>query len=470
MKYKAFSVFMILALMAALLGFTTSAKAAAYGTNFTTSITYQNVGSGPATISLDFYSQANGTPINITLPALAANAGSSLFVGSISQVSSGFKGSAVMSSDQPLVATLVQVPPNGSVVTSRPLSNSFSGGAASVLVPTALKNMFGYTSMISIQNVDTVGADLTVEMIPVSGTTITDTVTNLPSGAAKYYDMGTFITGATFNGSVRVTAKKTGTSTPGSIVGTSLETGTTGNLAYAFEGATEFSNKVYMPSAFCRWLASQYYSYYAVQNVGTSPIDFTVTYSNGNSESYLAIAGGAKVSVSGCGKTNNLNPNGFIGSAIITATGPVAAMGKIQNSAGLATAFLGFNNAGSKIALPYIRWTTSQWTNGVRQRSYLAIQNIGAADLASGAVTVKYYDKDGNLKGTHNLGAIAVGAKVNSDASTAGALTSGEFGYYGTAYGGSAVVEGPSGSNLAVVVRVQSVSSGEDYNGFTIAP
>ena len=473
MKYKAFALLTVLALLAALVGVTTPAKAAGYGTNFTTSITYQNVGTADANVALDFYSAESGTAIPITLPVLAANAGSSLFVGSLAQVSSGFKGSAVMSSDQPLVATLVQVPPNGSVVKSRPLSNSSAGGASSVLVPTVIKNMFGYTSVVSIQNVDTVGADLTVEFIPVGASIFSVTVTNLPSGAAKYYDMGSFSNpsiGANFNGSMRVTAKKTGTTTAGSIVATSLEAGTANNFAYAFEGATQFANKVYMPSAFCRWIGASYMSYYAVQNVGTSPIDITVTYSNSNTETYSNVAGGAKVSISGCGASNTLNPTGFIGSAVLTATGNIAAMAKIQNNAGLATAFLGFNSAGNKIALPYARWTTSQWNNGVRQRSYLAIQNIGTTDLASGAVTVKYYDKDGLLKGTHTLGAIPVAGKVNSDPTLANALTSGEFGYYGTAFGGSAVVEGPGGSSLAVVVRVQSINSGEDYNGFTVAP
>jgi hypothetical protein len=466
MKNKVFVGFLVLAMLMAILGNVGSVSAAGYGTAFVTAVTYQNVGTGPATINLSFYASENGTAIPIPPLTLAKNAGSSLGIGSLSQVSSGFKGSAVMSSDQPLVAVLVQVPPSGGAVTSRPLSSGFSGGSASLRVPTALKNQFGYTSTISIQNTDSVPNNLSVDFVPVSGTTIHKDVTALPAGAAKYYDLGTSdpIAAATFSGSVVVKATRTTGGGDGQVVATSLEAGTSNNFAYAFEGATQFSTKVYMPSAFCRYDASQYYSYYAVQNTDTGPVNVTVTYSNGHADPVQTIQPGAKFSFSGCGISNSLNPNGFIGSATITATGKIAAIAKIQNNSGLATAFLGFVDGASKISAPYVRWTETGWTNGSRQRAFLAIQNIGAADLPANSVTVKYFDKDGNLKGTHTIStAIAVGGKVNSNPTNANAGT--EFGYSGTQFGGGAVIEGPAGSKLAVVVRVQGISSGEDYNG-----
>jgi len=466
------SIIVALTLFSLLASVVSPVKAAAYGTNFTTSITYQNIGNGTATITLDFYNTETSTPITITLPPLAANAGSSIYVGSLSTVSSGFKGSAVMSSDQPLVATLVQVPSTGSPVRSRPLSNSFAQGSSAVRIPTVLKNTFGYTSIISIQNVDSVGADLTVEFVPVSGTPFTVTVTNLPPGSAKYYDMGNFShpnIGSTFNGSLRITARKTGTSNPGSIVATSLELGTSNNNAYAFEGITVASDTVYMPSALCKYYNGMN-SFYAVQNVSDFPVDITVSYSNGNSETVTGIAPGAKYSFKGCGDSGTLNPPLFIGSATITASagGQIAAMAKIQGNS-VATAFPGFTSGSQYVALPYVRWTDSQWANGARQRTYLAIQNIGSTDLASGEVKVYYFDKNGVSKGVHTLGAIPKGGKVNSTAKDASSSNT-EFGYYsdGT-FGGSAIVAGPAGSQLAVIARVQSISTGEDYNGFPIS-
>lgn len=472
MKNKILAIVVILAVMVSWGGVAAPVKAAAYGVSFTTSITYQNVGSATANILIDFYNSETSTAIPITMTPLPANAASSVFVGSLSSITAGFKGSAVMSSDQPLVATLVQVPPNSSPVKTRPLSNSFMSGASTVVVPTVVKNTFGYTSVVSIQNVDTVGADLTVEFVPVGGSSFSVNVTNLPAGSAKYYDMGTFSNpniGSAFNGSMRIVAKKTGTATPGAVVASSLEMGVTKNVAYAFEGINLAANKVFMPSALCNYYGGMN-SFYAVQNVGTSAIDITVTYSNGQTETATNVLGGAKYSFNGCGASGTLNPALFIGSATITASasGQIAAVAKIQGNS-VATAFPGFISGARFTALPYVRWTDSQWNSGARQRTYLAIQNIGSTDLAAGDVKVYYFDKNGASLGVHSLGAITVGAKVNSNAKDASASNT-EFGYYldGT-FGGSAVVAGPAGSELAVIARVQSISTGEDYSGFPIS-
>jgi len=471
MKTKLMSIIVILLLVTALAGYQTPVQAAAYGSAFVTSITYQNVGNGAATVSLSFYQQASGTPIVITRPSLPAGAGTSLYVGGVSEIASGFLGSAVMSSDQPLVATLVQI--GSGTVKNRPLTSGFSGGASYVLIPTVLKNTFGFHSMFSVQNVDAVGADITLTFVPVSGAPIPYTITNLPSGSAKFIDMGNFptIAAATFNGSVKINAVQTGTSTPGAVVASSMELEIAGDRAYAFEGAAESATKIYMPSALCNFGPNANTSTaYAVQNTATVPVDVTVNYSNGHADGPYTLAAGAKRSFDGCAASN---PVGFIGSATVTATGGnIVAVGKVYGG-GLSTAFLGFPNGGSKVSLPYIRWTEAHWLDGIRQRAYIAIQNVGTTALAAGAVTVKYYDKNGVLVGTHTLGAIAAAGKVNSNPTNIGAAGN-EFGAYPDgSYGGAAIVEGPAGSQLAVVVRITTYigggnSVGEDYQGVTI--
>ena len=463
MKVKFASIVLVLTL---LLGgvFTSKVEAGAYDTQFTTSITYQNVGSGPATISLMFYAENSATGIPITLPDLAPLAGTSIYVGSIGDIVAGFKGSAVMSSSQPIVSTLVQVPKAGSGVAVRPMSNGFSSGAGYVLVPTVLKATFGSNSIVSVQNVDAVAADFELIFVPVSGAPITVNTDNVPSQSTKYYDLGAMSAiPAGFNGSLQVYATKDGTANPANVVASALELNITGVGAYAFEGASDFSTTIYMPSALCKFNGVQTSSY-AVQNTTASSVNVTVTYAAGGTAGPVALAAGAKQSFNAC----DVNTDGYIGSAVITATGDIVAMGKVFGG-GLSTAFLGFNNGASKVAMPYVRWTTDHWFDGTRQRAYIAIQNVGSA-LPAGAVTVKYYDKTGALVGTDTLGAIAAGGKVNSNAGNVGAA---EFGYYtdGT-FGGSAVVEGPAGSQLAVIVRVQSRvganSVAEDYSGITI--
>lgn len=484
MKFKAFALVTVLALVLALFGAASPASAAAYGTQFVTSITYMNVGTGPASITLTFYATESSTPILINLTGvgtslpsgLAANAGASIYVGSVGSVAAGFKGSAVMSSDQPLAATMVQVPPAAGAVKNRPLSNGFSGGGAYVLIPTALKGLADTNSVLSIQNVDTVGADLSVKFVPVSGSPVTKTFSNLPAGSAKYYDLGTMAgdLGATFNGSVQITAVKTGTATPGSVVATSLEAnyGTTAsqNNVYAFEGIAVATDTIYMPSAFCN-NPGGIYSAYAIQNTGAAPIDIKVTYSNGNNETKAAVGPGAKVSLNGCGSSGSLNAAGWYGSATVTtvpAGGTIAGIAKIYGN-GLSTAFVGVSEGSTKLYLPYVRYTTAHWADGTKQRTFIAVQNVGSSALAAGDVTVKFYDKDGLLVGTDTLGAIAVGGKLSSNPSKLGAVAA-EFGYAAAGTGGAAVVEGPAGSKLAVIARVQTSTGGtttvgEDYNG-----
>jgi hypothetical protein len=79
-------------------------------------------------------------------------------------------------------------------------------------------------------------------------------------------------------------------------------------------------------------------------------------------------------------------------------------------------------------------------------------------------------DRDGNTLGTHVIPfSFAPGEKRNSNPSSAGLV---EFGCYNSCnqFGGSAIVEGPAGAQLAVIARNTlyinaSLSANEDYNG-----
>lgn len=475
MKARLFSIIAILSLMLAAFGLTIPVKAAAYGTSFVTSITYQNIDTAATTsIQIEFYPENSSTPIVISRPNLDPNAGTSVYVGGLGDLGTSFKGSAVLMSDRKLAATLVQIAPSGSPVKNRPLSNGFSGGSDYVLVPTVLKNTFNETSIVTIQNVDTSAADITLTFVPVGGgSNIVSTISNLPPGAAKYVDLGSWgdISASSFNGSLKINAVKNGTITPGSVVATSLEASITTNDVFAFEGATSSAPTIYMPSAQCKFgPGSNTNTAYAVQNTSGGDVQVAVNYSNGHVDGPYTLASGAKRSFDGCAASN---PAGYSGSATITSTGgDIVAVGKVYGG-GLSTGFLGFTSGFEKVALPYVRWTESHWTDGTRQRAYIAIQNVGGSDLAAGQVTVKYYDKNGTLVGTDTMGAIPVGGKVNSMPRNIGPAGY-EFGAYSDgSFGGSAIVQGPSGSQLAVVVRIATYATsttmyGEDYTGIPV--
>jgi hypothetical protein len=465
---RTINILMIVALIIGLGAIAAPAQAAAYGTQFITSVTYQNVGTGAATINFTFYAAGSSTPITVSRPDLQPMAASSLFVGDF--IAGTFTGSGILTSNQPVVATLVQVP-QSTTVKSRPLSNAFSSGASSVRIPTVLKGLANTNSIVYIQNVDSVAADLTVSFIPTTGSTLTETITNLPSGSAKVYDMGVVasINGtpiATFNGSLVVTSKKTGTATDGLVVATSMEASTLNNYsAYAFDGFMTSGTKVYLPSAFCGFTntaVTNATTFYAVQNVSDTTATVTLTYSNGNSHPAVDILPGKKQSFDSCA----VNTPGFLGAATITSTGGnVVAIGKVV-SATLFTAYEGVVNGATKVSVPYVRYTTTNWFNGTRQRTNIAIQNVGTASIAAGALSVKFYDASGTLRGTiTNPSLIAIGGKWSTNASTIDP----EFGY-GSPTGGAAIVEAPQA--LAVIARVETYISpttvGEDYNGISI--
>lgn len=444
----------------------------AYSTSFTTAITYQNVGTGTADIVIAFYPNYNSTtPITYTPSQLAPGQSASLFIGNVSTITSGFQGSAVMSSSQPLVATLVQVPQGSSTVFVRPMTNGFTEGANVALIATFLKNQYGSHSKISIQNVDTQVNNVSIKFYNLSATQVHEITQQIQPGASLYIDAATVSAlGTSFNGSVVATAKRLDNS-DGKIVGSSVEFDITGTGAKAFESVSQGATKLYMPSALCNIYGGQNTAY-AIQNTSlTSSTNVTVTYSPGGATQTKSVGPGAKATFFTCDVTGS----NFTGSATVTSTTtPVIAVGKAYG-AGLSTAHLGSPQGSAKIALPYVRWAPdSHYLNGSRQRTYIAIQNVGTSQIPENSITLTYTDPFGHT-GTHTYNmALGVGSKFNSDATKAG-LTWFGMSETSSQYGGGVIINcSAPGCQLAAIARVQtyipssSSTAAEDYNGIPI--
>ena len=233
MKYKLFSLFVITALLTVAVG-PGVALAGAYETDFVTSITYQNIGSAATTtLNILFYeSPSDTTPLTISQPNLAKGAGTSVYVGGISGIGAGFQGTAVMAADQPLAATLVQVP-QSSTVKNRPLSNGFTSGSPTSLIATVLKNAFDTHTVFAVQNAGSTQTKATIKFINTSATTVHSFDQDLEAGAGYHVDAGSLgALGSSFNGSVVIS---TNPSTPIVSSAMELEYGS-GVGAKAFEG------------------------------------------------------------------------------------------------------------------------------------------------------------------------------------------------------------------------------------------
>jgi hypothetical protein len=473
----------------------------AYGTPFATSITYQNVGNANTTVQFSFFGEKSASPVVVSRE-IAANAGSSLFVGGLTgteALPSGFKGSAVLSASQPVVATLVQIAqPGNNPVRNRPLSNGFRESSSNVLLATVLKNRFNYNSICSIQNAESnSNIDITLRFFDADNPgnpPIELTEQNIPPGSAKYYDIASPTQFPTqfpnvFNGSATVTAVRSGGSQAAQIVGSCIEMQTNGVGTYAFEGITQGNPNMFVATALCNAFGGNSTSY-AVQNVDPSTAaNVTVTYRGINTQTNAQVTQTASATINPGAKNSfvacnaNVGDN-FSGAATISSNVPIVVIAKVFGSS-RSTAWLGEAQGSSKLALPYVRYSSdANFATGNFQRTFIAVQNV--ASSAVNNVVIEYRDKNGGLVGTHTIASIAAGEKANSNATLAtpaAGKTAADLLNFGNpesnpggGFGGAAMVVGPAGSQLIAVARVETrdtfanpnVTVAEDYNGLAI--
>ncbi len=322
---------------------------AAKGAAWQSSITVLNVDAGPATVNIDFYPGNGGSPIGFQPPAkLNAGAGTSYSLASIGTIAAGFKGSAVVYSDQRLVSTVVQfVAGNLGGRNVRPLSNGFQASDASpnYLIPTVLNNEFNTVTEFSIQNVETTSITTTVDFYAVGATTpALSKQYTIGTNEAQLVDVSTLGLAAKFNGSATVSATKRNDASPANIVATVNEYNTITANASSVEGAKGGAATVYMPIALCSLSGpGTATSSYAVQNSDVVSTSFTVQFFalDGTLKSDIGpftLEPGAKRSINGCDDAQL--GAGFNGSAIVDSRGgDVVVVGKVSGG-GLSTAFL----------------------------------------------------------------------------------------------------------------------------------
>lgn len=491
---KVLTLVVALAVLLGVFGAVEAASAAdARTASWAVSITYQNVGAGDAHVMMHFYEEGSAVPVEYDAGMLKAGAGASLYIGKVS-VDDGFRGSAVLSSGEPLVATVVQFS-NDAGFKMRLLSNGFQAAQASdnVLIASTFGNTFNRTTVFSIQNTEGEEATATVEFFGTDGLSKGSVDYDIPAYSTKYIEMDnttdTGLPSATFNGSAVVTGvlKSDGITPAGLVAGVS-ELYTDRAVAANFEGlpVAAAANTIYMATGVCDKFGLD--TFYAVQNASSSQdATITVQYYNldgtpAGSETFDPIGPGVKQSIRTC----NATVAGFTGSAVIESVGgEIVAVGKAQASASakadtknVFAIFMGENAGATKMALPFVRWAndanyTAKDNVGGKQRAYIAVQNLSGADAKFNAF---YYDKNGDLVATHVLD-IPADAKQNTNASLAGALgqngmVAGEFGYYtdGT-FGGAVIIEAHADNPTATfiaIARVQHPGAGEDYNAVAV--
>jgi hypothetical protein len=446
-------------------------------TSWSSAITYYTPSSVPGTLQVSFYAEGSSTPINAAPITLAPHKAGSLQVGTVSGVPSGFKGSAVLSSDVPVIATNVEIassPNQGQYARSIYDGMTANDAASTFYVASALRQTFNTNSQFGVQNIESFDANAVLRFFsgPTEVFSATRTIKAQSSIVFKVGDLAG--APATLNGSLVISAHKTGDpATPARVVASAVERDISGRRAKAFEGVANGGTQIFMASMLCNSGSPAQTSTYAIQNAAGASADYSVTFYNtagavAGTVPTATLASGAKASINPCGFGV---PNGTSGSAVINATAPIIAIGKVAASDGTGTAFNGATSGSTTVIAPYIRWnapTVDYFTN-------IAIMNVGS--VAATNIQVKYYDGNGTLAATHVVASAGTPLgkyiKTNSNPSVAGALTGGTFGY--SPAGGA--VEIVSDQPIVVVVRAtRNVSFGsttkfsEDYNGVPYTP
>lgn len=251
---------------------------------FFSEIVLQNAGSADTTASIEFFNQAGtkiGSTINlgtIGLNRAVTFAISDALFNALPSGNSGIFGAKVTSTGNVPLAGIANV--WATSPTNKTASyNAFTSGSNQLFVPILTRKYFGFISALSIQNVDTVDANVTVEfsnghkenfvLKPSAATTLlTENNANLPEGNSN----GTF--GAKVN------------STGGKIVGivgysrpSNLNNGAQiGDYAY-YTCPPVASPEVNVPNVLSNYFGL--FTNVSVQNTGSQPTDITLTYSTG---------------------------------------------------------------------------------------------------------------------------------------------------------------------------------------------
>jgi hypothetical protein len=505
---------------------TAQAATNAYDAKYVTSISYMNIGTEPANLNLTFYDAGSATTVNYQLidtsgaaRVIPSMASASLSASAVSSLSSTARYGAVVTSNQPLIATMMQVA-NDSVIRTQPISNGFRASDASgtIVLPSAMKSCFTdkLTTRFSIQNAgaSTIN-DVNIELYWPNGTVATTSGLSgltLDAGDVQHFDLAsitvgsvpagvTLPSGCAFNGSAVIE------SATGSLVATAVELSTVNKYANSFEGlpgtTADGALTLYFPSAMCRvnYGDGEQSSSYAVQNLTTSAatIDVDFTYQirarNGslgavqNRTLSLIIPPGAKGSIPGCdaskntvGNTNNATGSGMpaaaVGSAVVTSNRNVVGLQKVSGG-GISAATPAIISGGSKVYTPFVRYTVNCFSarptaatcrSESRQRTLFAVQNIGGV---AAKIKMTLYNYLGEVVGTYTTpSTVAPGAKISINPTSATPVSPGttailnEFGYTfvdgNMIYSGSAVFESLDSagttptSSIAVVTRVLS--------------
>jgi hypothetical protein len=449
MKKSYFVVALVLSLVLALQASLVSAQNGP--TSYTSGFQIQNLSTENGTVTIKFYSKADGSEVASVNDTITASGALNYFP--IDAINSGFDGSVVIQSDVN-VAAIVNVFGDGGTFGGGSYGG-FSNGATTVNIPLLIKNLQGAGTLINtyfyVQNAGT--ADATVSVSYGDGT-CTDSAT-IKAGASAQFDQATdsclpnsFVDAATITSNEPIVA---------SVIQYDKDSLLANN---GFAGGTAASTTPVMPLIINNFVDT--FTGIQIQNVGDVDTEVTLTYlpSPGNPGAECTETQTIPSRQSGNFGLGYITDNceasgvtGFVGAAKVTAnsesTGLVAIVNQVNlfgagNNPGNASAYAAFapENATNVLAMPVIVEDLSLGANGSLFTGF-NIYNAGDAEVSVNCAYV----------GTANGSAVNSSVTITVPAGTANNIVNTGAGGLDNGFVGSATCTGPTGAKLVAVAN-----------------
>jgi len=353
----------------------------AQGITYNTGFMVQNLGTGPATLTITFYDQGGNVVAVLSGPDhVIAAGGSKNYYPLPAQVPNGFNGSVVIASDQPVAAIANEL---GNGLDFGASYAGFDAGATQANMPLIMRNNGGFNTWFNVQNAGTADANVTVTYTPGTiGSPHTQTATIKP-GAAYTFDQATLgALGSRFVGSVAVTSNEP-------IVATCNQVGPTTLLAY--DGFGPGSTRVSFPLVNAN--NAGFVTGIMIMNVGSVDTNVTVEYTPSPGIPGNAASSTTETNLIAAGKSAAFsfpffNGKGkFVGSGRVTANSAeqtlVAVVNQLNTGANKGASYGGFDPAMAtdKVSFPLVMAKNSGYFTG------LNVMNVGTSATT---VTINY--------------------------------------------------------------------------------
>jgi hypothetical protein len=286
-------------------------------------VVLQNTEASTASVTLKFYNQKTGAQVGGDIAAtIPANASRVFALGSLSALPSG-NANGLYSLQVTSTTNLAGVANIWASTFKGIFSdyNAYVGGATTVYAPALYNFYYNYVSALTVQNVGTSNATVTVTY----SNGLVENVTLAPMTAKEYYQPANASlpkgnTAGVFSAKVECTNGQP------VVALVNIQQNTKGLLA-SYNGPSTATTSVNAPvvmKAFYGW-----YSAVTVQNVGTAATDITITYATAGSptRTFTAVPANGTVNIIQLATAGDPLPDGSSVSAVVSSSGqPVVAV------------------------------------------------------------------------------------------------------------------------------------------------